>query len=88
MKTTLKTLGLLLFVVIIMVSCDAGQCVPGPEEEWHKVDPDKLHQLHEYIRPTKPIRIPDTMTVLMRPAILKNPSDTTTSTPQDSIPPE
>ena len=70
MKTTLKTLGLLFFVVIIIVYCD------------------KLYQLHEYIRPTKPIRIPDTMTVLMRPAILENPLDTTSSNPQDSIPQE
>lgn len=87
MKTTLKTLGLLFFVVIIMVSCDAGFFpASNPEDGSFRVDPDKLYQLHEYIRPTKPIRIPDTMTVLMRPAILENPLDTTSSNPQDSIP--
>ena len=89
MKTTLKILGLLFFVVIIMVSCDAGFFPASyPEDGSFRVDPDKLYQLHEYIRPTKPIRIPDTMTVLMRPAILENPLDTTTSNPQDSIPQE
>ena len=88
MKTALKTLGLLLFVIIIMVSCDAG-FIPagGPEEEWHKVDPDKLYQLH-HIRPTKPIRIPDTMAILPRPAILESPLDTTLSNSQDSVPQE
>ena len=89
MKTTLKLLGLLFFVVIIMVSCEAGpEHQAHYEDDWKKVDPDKLYQLHEYIRPTKPIRIPDTMTVLMRPATLENPLDTTTSNPQDSIPQE
>ena len=89
MKTTLKLLGLLFFVAIIMVSCDAGFLpAKDPEDGSYRVDPDKLYQLHEYIRPTKPIRIPDTMAILPRPAILESPLDTTTSNPQDSVPQE
>ncbi len=88
MKTTLKILGLLFFVVIIMVSCDAGFFPASyPEDGSFRVDPDKLYQLH-HIRPTKPIRIPDTMAILPRPAILESPLDTTLSNSQDSVPQE
>lgn len=75
MKTTLKILGLLFCVAITITSCDSSH-VP-PEEPWPPVvNPEDFYKLH-HIRPTKPIRIPDTMAILMRPAILKNPSDTT-----------
>lgn len=88
MKTTLKLLGLLFFVAIIMVSCEAEPDHQAHyEDDWKKVDPDKLYQLH-HIRPTKPIRIPDTMAILPRPAILESPLDTTLSNSQDSVPQE
>ena len=88
MKTALKTLGLLLIVAMIMLSCES---IPGPNREiqepntWQpQVNPD-FYKLH-HIRPTKPLRIPDTMTVIMKHTILENPLDTTHSNTQDSIP--
>lgn len=89
MKTTLKTLGLLLFVIVTMASCATGpECFPATEEPWPPtVNPDDYYKLH-HIRPTKPIRIPDTMAILPRPAILESPLDTTLSNSQDSVPQE
>ena len=70
-----------------MLSCDQG-CKPmGPNEMNPPLHPEDFYKLHHHIRPTKPIRIPDTMAIKMRTAILENPSDTIT-TPQDSIPQE
>lgn len=82
MKTTLKILGLVFITAITMLSCESMPAAPiddqKKENQWpHRIDPDDLYKLHHYIRPTKPIRIPDTMAILMRPAILENPSDTT-----------
>ena len=67
-----------------MVSCETPF---ETKEELHKptaVDWTKLH----HIRPTKPIRIPDTMAIKAKSAILEYQLDTTISHPQDSIPQE
>lgn len=85
MKTALKILGLVLIVIITMASCETGLDLNDPDD-WKKFNPDDLHKLR-HIRPTKPIRIPDTIAIQMRPDILENPFDTT-STSQDSIPQE
>ena len=89
MKTTLKILGLVFIIAVTMPSCDQG-CQPeygGPDNINPPLRPEDFYKLHHHIRPTKPIRIPDTMAIKMRTTILENPSDTTT-TPQDSIPQE
>ena len=83
MKTTLKILGLVFIIAVTMPSCEDS----GPQPEYSDFTLDDLYKLHHHIRPTKPIRIPDTMAIKMRTTILENPSDTTT-TPQDSIPQE
>jgi hypothetical protein len=83
MKTTLKILGLVFIIAVTMPSCEDS--VPQPE--YPDFTLDDFYKLHHHIRPTKPIRIPDTMAIKMRTTILENPSDTTT-TPQDSIPQE
>lgn len=88
MKTALKTLGLLLFVIVTMVSCATDPRDLSPKEPWPPtVNPDDYYKLH-HIRPTKPIRIPDTMAILPRPATLESPLDTTLSNSQDSVPQE
>ena len=86
MKTTLKILGLVFIITFTMLSCDKG-CKPMEDDINPPLHPEDFYKLHHHIRPTKPIRIPDTMAIKMRTTILENPSDTTT-TPQDSIPQE
>lgn len=86
MKTTLKILGLVFIITFTMLSCETSPLHQPSENEPH-LRPDDFYKLHHHIRPTKPIRIPDTMAIKMRTTILENPSDTTT-TPQDSIPQE
>ena len=83
MKTTLKILGLVFIIAVTMPSCEA----PVQQPEYPDFTLDDLYKLHHHIRPTKPIRIPDTMAIKMRTTILESPADTTT-TPQDSIPQE
>ena len=83
MKTTLKILGLVFIIAVTMPSCEA----PVQQPEYPDFTLDNLYKLHHHIRPTKPIRIPDTMAIKMRTTILESPADTTT-TPQDSIPQE
>ena len=87
MKITLKILGLIFIIAFTMLSCDQG-CKPeygGPDNINPPLHPEDFYKLHHHIRPTKPIRIPDTMAIKMRTTILESPADTTT-TPQDSIP--
>ena len=83
MKITLKILGLVFIIAVTMPSCEA----PVQQPEYPDFTLDNLYKLHHHIRPTKPIRIPDTMAIKMRTTILESPADTTT-TPQDSIPQE
>ena len=82
MKTTLKILGLVFIIAVTMPSCEA----PVQQPEYPDFTLDNLYKLHHHIRPTKPIRIPDTMAIKMRTAILETPSDTITTHPQDSLP--
>ena len=84
MKITLKILGLVFIIAVTMLSCEEA---PVQQPEYPDFTLDDFYKLHHHIRPTKPIRIPDTMAIKMRTTILENPSDTTT-TPQDSIPKE
>ena len=82
MKTTLKILGLVFIIAVTMPSCEA----PVQQPEYPDFTLDDFYKLHHHIRPTKPIRIPDTMAIKMRTAILETPSDTITTHPQDSLP--
>ena len=82
MKITLKILGLVFIIAVTMPSCEA----PVQQPEYPDFTLDDLYKLHHKIRPTKPIRIPDTMAIKMRTAILETPSDTITTHPQDSLP--
>ena len=82
MKITLKILGLVFIIAVTMPSCEA----PVPQPEYPNFTLDDLYKLHHKIRPTKPIRIPDTMAIKMRTAILETPSDTITTHTQDSLP--
>ena len=82
MKTTLKILGLVFIIAVTMPSCEA----PVQQPEYPDFTLDNLYKLHHHIRPTKPIRIPDTMAIKMKTAILETPSDTITTHPQDSLP--
>ena len=82
MKITLKILGLLFIIAVTMPSCEA----PVQQPEYPDFTLDDLYKLHHKIRPTKPIRIPDTMAIKMRTARLETPSDTITTHPQDSLP--
>ena len=86
MKTTLKILGLVFIITFTMLSCDQG-CKPENPDNLGGLDninpplrPEDFYKLHHHIRPTKPIRIPDTMTIV-QPNIFKLPTD---SIPQDS----
>ena len=87
MKITLKILGLIFIIAFTMPSCEDSVPQSVPQPEYPDFTLDDLYKLHHHIRPTKPIRIPDTMAIKMRTTILENSSDTTT-TPQDSIPQE
>ena len=71
--------------MIILSSCENNVPV---EEPWPPiVNPEDFYKLHHHIRPSKPIRIPDTMAILMKPITFETQLDTT-NTPQDSIPQE
>ncbi len=91
MKTTLKILGLLFIIAITITSCETPSDSPKYNTPIHKdpnnstpIDWTKLH----HIRPTKPIRIPDTMAIQTKPAFLKDSYNTIIYNPQDSIPRE
>ena len=83
MRTIFKIV-LAFILPLAMVSCSKGCHPAAPEDIEPPSSPDKFTELHHYIRPTKPIRIPDTMAILARPAFLETPSDTITTLPQDS----
>jgi hypothetical protein len=83
MRTIFKIV-LAFILPIAMVSCAESYQPAAPEKIEPPSPPDKFTELHHYIRPTKPIRIPDTMAILPRPAFLETPSDTITTLPQDS----
>ncbi len=87
MKATLKILGFLFIIAIAITSCETpadGPKYPVPEDPNNStpIDWTKLH----HIRPTKPIRIPDTMAIQTKHAILEHSFDTIIYNPQNPIP--
>ena len=80
MKTILKILAFS-FIVISMASCETHH---HTDEHFFPYDPETLQKLHNNIRPSKPIKIPDTLRILTAdPALYIILHDTV---PQDSIP--
>ena len=87
MKTALKILVLVLITAFAMLSCETSPSHQPCEKKPH-LRPDDFYKLHHHIRPSKPIKIPDTMAIKMKTAILESQADTLLSNPQDSIPQE
>ena len=86
MKAALKILGLIFIIAFTMHSCDAGYKPAGPDDMNPSFRPEDFYELHQNIRPTKPIRIPDTMRIISAKPIPYNlPQDSTLELPQDSI---
>ena len=84
MKAALKILGLIFIIAFTMPSCDAGKDTMEPMNPPFR--PDDFYELHHNIRPTKPIRIPDTMRISSAHPKVYNPQqDTIPTIPQDSI---
>ena len=84
MKTILKILAFS-FIVISMASCETHY---HTDEHLFPYDPETLQKLHNNIRPSKPIKIPDTLRILTAdPAlyIITQDSVPQDTTPQDSI---
>jgi len=73
MKQLIKYFIFSLFLMLILPACSPSHL--GKEIDGIKTqdDLDKLHHIH----PTKPIKIPDTITIIAKPAILDIPIDTT-----------
>lgn len=89
MKTALKIFALIGIVILIMTSCEAGfkPSRPGDHEHPPVLNPNDWYELHHNIRPTKPIRIPDTMRIVTAKPITYNiPQDSVPELPKDSIP--
>ena len=87
MRTIFKIV-LAFILPLAMVSCAKEYHPAAPEDIEPPSPPDKFTELHHYIRPTKPIRIPDTMAIQTKPAFLKDSYNTIIYNPQDSIPRE
>ena len=94
MKTPLKIFAFIFLVTVTMMSCSSsGGGMHGfiPDEldyPRYPYDPETLKKLHDNIRPTKPIKIPDTMRIVAAdPAlyIITQDSVPQDTTPQDSI---
>ena len=87
MKTILKILAFVFVVTVTMTSCDS-HITNYPPNDHFPCDPETLQKLHQNIRPTKPIKIPDTLRILTAdPAlyIITQDSVPQDTTPQDSI---
>ena len=85
MKTILKILAFS-FIVISMASCESS--ITPQDEHLFPYDPETLQKLHNNIRPSKPIKIPDTLRIVAAdPAlyIITQDSVPQDTTPQDSI---
>ena len=78
MKIALKILALVFIIAFAMLSCETS--ITPKEDEPH-FRPDDFYKLHHHIRPSKPIRIPDTMNIMAKPAIFTPQID---SIPQDT----
>ncbi len=84
MKAALKILGLIFIIAFTMLSCDVGNKPMDPMNP--PLRPEDFYKLHHNIRPTKPIRIPDTMRISSAHPKVYNPQqDTIPTIPQDSI---
>ena len=82
MKTTLKILELVFVIAFTMLSCEKSK----PSDAQPPFSPEDFYELHHNIRPTKPIRIPDTMRISSAHPKVYNPQlDTIPTIPQDSI---
>ena len=79
MKTALKILALVFIIAFAMLSCETSPIIPNDNEPHFR--PDDFYKLHHHIRPSKPIRIPDTMNIMAKPAIFTPQID---SIPQDT----
>mgnify|MGYP003302392413 FL=1 len=61
MKIALKILALVIIIALTMLSCEKS---PTPQDSIENPNPPiKADQLKENIRPTKPLKIPDTLAV-------------------------
>lgn len=78
MKIALKILALVFIIAFAMLSCETSIT---PNKDEHHFRPDDFYKLHHHIRPSKPIRIPDTMNIMAKPAIFTPQID---SIPQDT----
>ena len=78
MKIALKILALVFIIAFAMLSCETS--ITPNDNEPH-IRPDDFYKLHHHIRPSKPIRIPDTMNIMAKPAIFTPQID---SIPQDT----
>ena len=78
MKTILKLLAITFFIASMMASCEGANDQPDTPDidDTLTSDPNTFDKLHQYIRPTKPIKIPDTITIMKRPTIIDAPLDT------------
>ena len=94
MKTALKIFAFIFVLTVTMMSCDSGGghhhgFIPDElDYPRYPYDPETLKKLHDNIRPTKPIKIPDTMRIVAAdPALYTITQDSVPqdTTPQDSI---
>ena len=84
MKTILKILAFS-FIVTSMTSCETHYYT---DEHLFPYDPETLQKLHQNIRPSKPLKIPDTLRILTADPslyIIQQDSVAQDSIPQDSI---
>ena len=85
MKTILKIFAFS-FIVISMTSCESS--ITHTDEHLFPYDPETLQKLHQNIRPSKPLKIPDTLRILTAdPSLYIIQQDTVPEDfiPQDSI---
>ena len=91
MKTALKIFAFIFVLTVSMTSCSSTDHPMDkfyPDDPFYPYDPETLQKLHQNIRPTKPIKIPDTMRIVAAdPAlyIITQDSVSQDTTPQDSI---
>ena len=82
MKAALKILGLIFIIAFTMLSCEKSK----PLDAQPPFSPEDFYELNHNIRPTKPIRIHETMRISSAYPKVYNPQqDTIPTIPQDSI---
>lgn len=75
MKQLIKYFIFLLSIVLILSACSSSDKEQLGGDIDDTLSPDALYKL-QHIHPTKPIKIPDTMAIIAKPAILNIPIDT------------